>query len=107
MFDLEEARRLCGTDFEIITKHCQLQIEKRGILISDVEYAIMNGEIIEAYPDDFPFPSCLLFCMLRNDTPLHVVCSVGEGILYLITAYYPSLEKFGPDYKSRRKESAR
>ncbi len=60
MFDLKSARELCGTEFEIITRHCQVRIEKRGILIADVEYAIMNGEIIEEYPEDYPFPSCLI-----------------------------------------------
>ncbi len=104
MIDLGELRKLCGTDSEIITKHCQVRLEKRQILISDVEYAIMNGEIIESYPEDFPFPSCLIFCVVRDEKPLHVVCSVGDGFLYLITAYYPTLDKFESDYKTRRKE---
>lgn len=104
LLDLEEMRKLCGTEFEIITKHCLIRLEKRGISLSDVEYAIMNGEIIESYPDDYPFPSCLVFCTLLNQKPLHVVCSIGDGILYLITAYYPSLDTFESDYKTRRKD---
>ena len=106
MFNLEEARGLCGTENEVITRHCQLRLEKRGILIAHVEYAIMHGEIIEEYPDDYPFPSCLIFCALLENRPLHVVCSVGGGCLYLITAYYPTREKFGLDYKTRQMEDA-
>ncbi len=104
MFDLEEARRLCGTEFEIITRHCQIRLEKRGILIAEMEYAIRNGEVIEDYPNDYPFPSCLVFSVLQNHTPLHVVCSMGDGYLCLITAYRPTLDKFESDYKTRRKE---
>lgn len=104
MFDLESARTLCGTECEIITRHCQLRLEKRGIAIEDAEYAIMNGEMIEQYPKDYPFPSCLVFCILPNSLPLHVVCSMGDGHLYLITAYYPTLDKFEPDFKTRRTE---
>ncbi len=104
MLELSKIRELCGTEHEIITRHCQVRLEKRGISISDVEYAIIHGEIIESYPEDLPFPSCLVFCILRNAQPLHVVCSVGDGILYLITAYYPTLDKFEHDYRTRRKE---
>lgn len=104
MLDLEAARALCGTECEIITRHCQLRLEKRGIAIEDAEYAIMNGEMIEQYPDDYPFPSCLVFCILPNSLPLHVVCSIGDGYLYLITAYHPTLDKFESDYKTRRTE---
>lgn len=104
MFHLGTARQLCGTEAEIITRHCQIRIEKRGIAVADVEYAIMNGEIIEEYPDDYPFPSCLIFCMLDDNTPLHVVCSLGNDSLYLITAYHPTQDKFEPDYKTRKKE---
>ncbi len=106
MFNLEDLRKICGTENEILTRHCQLRLEKRGILISDVEYAILHGEIIEAYPEDYPFPSCLVFCILQSGQPLHVVCSVGDGVLYLITAYRPTLDKFESDYKTRRKEDA-
>jgi len=104
MINLGELQELCGTDSEIITKHCQMRLEKRQVLISDAEYAIMHGEIIETYPEDFPFSSCLIFCVLRSGKPLHVVCSVGDGLLYLITAYYPTLDKFEPDHRTRRKE---
>ncbi len=104
MPDLEEIRKLCGTENEIITKHCQLRLEKRGISIADVENAILHGEIIETYSEDYPFPSCLVFCMIERGQPLHVVCAVGDRVLYLITAYRPTLDKFEPDYKTRRKE---
>lgn len=97
---------MCGTEHEIITLHCMARLEKRGIKIADVEYAILNGEIIELYPEDTPFPSCLIFGVLMDKTPLHIVCSIGDGKLYLITAYYPSLDKFEADYKTRRKEDA-
>lgn len=107
MLDLGAIRRLCGTEYEIVTKHCHVRLEKRGILISEVEYAIMHGEIIESYPDDFPFPSCLILCILQNNKPLHVVCSVGDGFLYLITAYHPTPDKFGPDHKTRIREETK
>ena len=104
MVSFAEAQKLCGTDSEIITQHCQTCLEKRRIRIDYIEYAIINGEIIAEYPDDYPFPSSLIICILLNNSPLHVVCSLGSGFLYFITAYYPSLSKFESDYKTRRAE---
>jgi hypothetical protein len=72
-------------------------MRERGIRYDDIKEAIQDGEIIEIYPDDYPFPSCLL---LGNG--LHVVCSLGDDILYIITAYWPSLDKWENDGRMRR-----
>ncbi|WP_205764240.1 DUF4258 domain-containing protein [Anaerovibrio slackiae] len=37
------------------------RIQQLGILRIDVINCIMNGEIIEDYPTDYPHPSCLIF----------------------------------------------
>ena len=38
----------------------------------------MNREIIEQYPEDFPFPSCLVFGFSSKNEIIHVVMS-DEG----------------------------
>lgn len=102
--DTERIRQLCGTDDEIVTKHCLKRLGQRGIDIADAEHIMKTGELIEDYPDDYPFPSGLLFGRTEKGEPLHVVCALGDGQLYLITAYRPDLTKFKPDLKTRRKE---
>ena len=42
-------------------KHAVERMQERDISREDVKNCIMNGEIIEDYPDDFPHPSCLIF----------------------------------------------
>lgn len=106
MFDISAVRTLCGTDAELVTKHCQIRMEKRGISIADAEYAVMNGEIIEEYPDDYPFPSCLIFGTTDKEERIHLVCSLGDHHLYFITAYKPDLLNFEEDYKTRRKDGS-
>jgi hypothetical protein len=59
----------------------------------------MTGEIIEEYPDDYPYPSCLI---LGANTPLHVVCGISELELHIITAYVPDSAKWNDDLKTRR-----
>ena len=85
-----------------MTQHAELRRRQRGISVPDIKYAIQTGEIIEDYPDDYPFPSCLILGDSTQATPLHVVCGSGERTLYVITAYYPSPDKWEPDWKTRK-----
>ena len=64
--------------------------------------AIDNGEIIEQYPDDFPFPSCLILGISVKNEYIHVVVSMNEEKIYLITAYIPTSDKWEADFKTRK-----
>ena len=63
----------------------------------------MEGEIIEDYPDDKPFPTAL-FLGRRQGDPFHVVTALDSlrGYCFVITVYRPDLNHFEPDYKTRR-----
>lgn len=76
---------------------------ERGISREQVKQSIVNGSIIEEYPDDTPYPSALFLGWFEGK-PLHVVAAYNaeSGRLYIITAYIPDLGHFGPDYKTRR-----
>ena len=99
MLQIEEVRLYCHDEAIVLTDHLMTRIRQRSIRLEDIKYAISNGEIIEQYPADYPFPSCLI-----NGEDIHIVCSVGDGCLYIITAYRPSPEKWEAGGK-RRKES--
>lgn len=71
--------------------------------LNDVCESINSGEIIEQYPDDYPFPSCLIMGKSGNKV-MHVVASIDGGILYVITAYVPSKEKWEEDWKTRKED---
>ena len=79
----------------------QLRLNERNISVYDVINAIDNGEIIEQYPKDFPFPSCLILGISINNTYIHVV-SMNDDKIYLITAYVPSLDIWEKDLKTRK-----
>jgi len=85
-----------------MTKHVYNRCRERGIRYSDIKNAILNSEIIEQYPDDFPYPSCLTLGASIQGSFIHVVCGVGEGKLWIVTAYYPSPEKWESDFKTRK-----
>ena len=88
----------------VISLHGQLRLNERNITVDDVMNAIDNGEIIEQYPDDFPFPSCLILGLSINDVYIHIVVSMNDGKIYLITAYVPNTDKWEADLKNRKQE---
>ncbi|MBS4033315.1 MAG: DUF4258 domain-containing protein [Ignavibacterium sp.] len=69
-----------------------------------LRYVINHGEIIEDYPEDKRGHSCLMFAMTDKVRPVHIVCAPKGEYLAIITAYVPSLEKWEPDFKTRRKK---
>lgn len=65
--DILELRKLCIPKNIRITLHAAKRLEQRRIFLKDVIACIMNGEIIEQYPDDYPYPSCLIPGMSIED----------------------------------------
>jgi hypothetical protein len=98
MLLIEDIRSLCTDDTITLTEHLLTRMRQRQIRLKDIKYTIESGEIIEQYPTDYPFPSCLI-----NGGGIHLVCSIGEGLLYIITAYRPSLEKWEAGGKKRKR----
>lgn len=74
----------------------------RGISIDDIISCINNGEIIEQYPDDYPFPSCLILGSSVSNLFIHVVVGSDLKTLWIVTAYYPDINKWDADFKVRK-----
>jgi hypothetical protein len=87
-----------------LTRHATIARLERGITIREIELALLNGEIIENYPDDTPYPSCLILGWLESGDPLHIVCSRGtrEPALRIVTVYEPDIALWHDDYKTRK-----
>ena len=84
------------------TLHIIRKLQERGIYREDIYHAIENGQIIEQYPDDYPYPSCLLFGTDLKANPLHIVVGSDGTILFLITSYYPDSDSFEPNHITRK-----
>jgi hypothetical protein len=102
MINLEELRALFENNAVEFTQHFLYRIEDRNISVLSIRNAVANGEIIEHYPNDYPYPSVLIFGYTNAKKPLHVVVGVGGGSAWLVTAYYPSLLKWERDLKTRK-----
>ena len=106
MIDIKELRTLAADMEKIVfTQHVLERIRKREVEKHDLLDIIMNGEIIEQYPNDYPFPSCLILYLKVNGKPLHLVCSMGNNKVYIITVYEPDLEHWESDFMTRKEKS--
>lgn len=82
--------------------HALQQMSIRNINRLDVLEVLETGEVIEAYPDDTPYPSFLL-CGFKNGRPLHIVIAHAhrQNTLYVVTAYEPDCLKWKNNYRIR------
>jgi len=104
---LEEIKECFENDKVLYTHHAMLEMrnEEFGrILEREVYEAVSNGEIIEEYPDDKPYPCALVFGNNLSGRPLHIVCAYNkdENLSIIITVYEPN-PKVWIDNKKRRK----
>ena len=105
MIDIENLRAHYLNDMVFMTNHASERSRQRGIFAKDIRNAVMTGEIIEDYPNDFPFPSCLVYGKSLDGKGIHVCISDEGESSRIITAYIPSLEKWETDLKTRKEAS--
>lgn len=100
--EIKDIQRWCGQAKIKWYKHALERMQERDISREDVKNCIMNGEIIEDYPDDFPHPSCLIFGYTVNKKVIHAVVSMDDENIGIITVYFPNRDKFEDDLKTRK-----
>ena len=94
-------------DIEKIREACTLRKIKWSVHVAArmaVINCIMNGEIIEHYINDYPYPSCLIFGYTLRNRVIHVVLGYDGENVYIVTAYYPNTDKFEADLKTRKEQ---
>ena len=103
--NIELIKSLCNENKLQWTNHILVRLLQRNIKITDVKEAILSGKIIEEYPDDYPHPSCLILGITLNKQFLHIVCGIDKNLLWLITAYKPSVNEWDKTFTQRRRNT--
>ena len=80
----------------------QMARPERMISTAEVRQIISTGEIIEDYPDDPRGSSSCVLGHGNDRRPIHVVCAPKAEYLAIITAYLPSLDTWGDDFRTRK-----
>ena len=79
------------------------KLRERKIGAEDIEETIRNGAIIEDYPDDNPYPSCLIYGNTFSQEPVHSVWAYNQKNRWavVITVYRPDPQRW-IDWRTRR-----
>ena len=80
-------RKIRSGDYTF-SDHALKRMIKRDLLRQDVEDAILQGEVIEEYPDDKYSPSYLIYGKTEDARDLHVQVSFPPSVV-IITEYEP------------------
>ena len=91
--NIDKIRSLLKLGKYRLTLHALKRLDQRQIAVHELKEAINNGMIIESYPDDKPYPSCLIMGKIRGGFPLYIVCAVNDN-LHIITAHWMDPEKW-------------
>ncbi len=74
-----------------VTLHARKEAKEDSLKLDAIFSSVRHGEIIENYPEDFPYPSCLIYGRTSSGEPVHSVWAYDaeNGIAILITVYRP------------------
>src|SRR3990172_9414420 len=75
------------------TDHAVRQMAKRKISDGEVREVILNGVIIEEYPEDKYSSSCLIYGRTLQQRPLHIQCSAPPRVR-IVTVYVPDPDEW-------------
>ena len=103
MIDIKDLQAIAADRRNIeVSVHTIERLKGRKIKLTDIYNGIDNGMIIEQYPNDKYYPSCLILHFRANGKPLHFVCSMGNNKVYIITVYEPDLKHWEDNYMNRK-----
>lgn len=83
--------------------HAIQRMFQRGINADDVRHVLTNGEVIEDYPHDTPYPSYLVLAW-SGSRPIHVLAAdnAASQETIVITVYEPEADHWESDFRRRK-----
>lgn len=86
-----------------ITQHARKEAKEDGLKLDEIFFSVRCGELIEDYPEDFPYPSCLIYGKTAYGIPIHSVWAYDHEsqVAILVTVYRPDPKRW-IDWKQRK-----
>jgi hypothetical protein len=87
-----------------ITDHADEEAQADRLEFDQIFFSVLQGEIIEEYPTDRPYRSCLIYDRNFDGEPIHSVWAYNEDSHWavLITVYRPDPNRW-IDWRRRRR----
>lgn len=103
--EIEDLIRAVGDGNVAITRHAEMERRADDLGYDEIYFSVLEGQIIEEYPKDRPYPTCLVYGNTFDGEPVHSVWAYNEanGAAVLITVYRPDPKRLGWTLERRRK----
>ncbi len=87
-----------------ITAHARKEAAEDQLKFKEIYQSVESGMIIEDYPSDKPYPSCLIFGETSSGDAVHSVWAYNDETEYavIVTVYRPDPDRW-IDFRERRK----
>ena len=87
-----------------ITDHADEETQADDLTFDEIFFSVLQGEVIEDYPTDKPYPSCLIYGDNFQGEPIHSVWAYNDKTKWaaLITVYRPDPNRW-INWRERRK----
>lgn len=105
--DIYTIRERVRTGHYLVRSHAVRHALKEGFERKHIVEAVLNGIIIEDYPDEQRVLVCGFAVLSENTTAyIHVVCEYADAVyVEFVTAYIPDeLEWESPPFRQRRRK---
>jgi hypothetical protein len=85
-----------------ITDHADEEAQADKLSFDEVFVSTLQGEVIEDYPNDKPYPSCLIYGNTFASEPVHTVWAYNAETQWavIITTYRPDPKRW-IDWRTR------
>lgn len=88
-----------------ITDHADEEAQANELTFDEIFFSVLQGEIIETYQHDKPYPSCLIYGDTFAGEPVHSVWAYNQNNQWavLITVYRPDPDRW-INWRERRQK---
>jgi len=100
---IEQLRQAIDRGCYRVTRHARNEAWADALLMEDVCHSVLHGEVIEDYPTDKPFPSCLVLGHGREGSAIHSVWAYNGATetAVVVTVHRPDPDRW-IDFRARR-----
>ncbi len=96
--DIQAIKERVRQQAYVYSLHADIERRSDELTFHQIENALLEGEILEQYPDTGRGESCLVLGF-SDDIPIHIVCGWRGSEVVIVTVYVPKPPKFIDPWK--------
>ncbi len=101
---ISRLHRQAETDALRVTTHAHQEMVEEGISIDDLIEVLLDGMLVENYPEHKRGPCALVCGRTALGRYIHIVCTSSQEIAIIITVYEPKPPKWPTPFERRNQE---